>query len=403
MSTDIARAWQNFLAAAEREADQAASRDPLSYPHYSEDGAWVLVSAERRSEWLADRYEHGNWTFGFWFGVMWLLALGGRSGGARLARERISAVLDRSDDRTTHDIGFIVWPSLVLGRMLGQLDDDRAEPAGLVAAQVLADRYNAAGEYIQAFGAAGDPRSAGTSTIDTMMNLPLLWWAADYDGGRGDRYYGVARSHALRSAREFVRADASTYHLLQFDPDSGDVLSRGTFQGAGDDSCWSRGQAWAIAGFAITFGVTADADALSASERTADYFWARLPEDGVPAWDFSDPAGLVTRDASAAAIAALGALVLAEVHPQEASRRRYDERARRLLVQLDATCVNRSEGEAGILLRSVYSKPHGLGVDGASGWGDFYYGLALAIASGHVSARDIFGLRHPAARAASRG
>lgn len=394
MSTDLTPAWGNFVAAAEREAVRARSRGPREFPHYSEHGRWVLTSSERLSEWLPDRYEHGNWTFGFWFGVMWLLALGGRTEGAELARERIAAVLDRSDDRTTHDIGFIVWPSLVLGRHTGLLDDSRAEPAGLTAAGVLTERYNEAGEYLQAFGPIGHPRSAGTSTIDTMMNLPLLWWAAERDG-QADRYYEIARNHARRSAREFLRPDGSTYHLLQFDPNTGEVVSRGTFQGAGDDSCWSRGQAWAISGFAIAYGVTGDEEILQACERSTEYFWAHLPEDGVPPWDFADRSKDVTADASAGAAAALGALVLAEVHPQRDARDGYGERGRALLAKLDAACVNRTEDEDGILLRSVYSKPHRLGVDGASGWGDFYYALALAIATGRIDARAILGLRDP--------
>lgn len=397
MSTDLTPAWEHYVAAAEREASKSRSRKPREFPHYSEQGRWVLTSSEQLSEWLPDRYEHGNWTFGFWFGVMWLLALDGRTAGADLARERIDAVLDRCDDRTTHDIGFIVWPSLVLGRYTGLLDDPRAEPAALTAARVLTERYNEAGEYLQAFGPIGHPRSAGTSTIDTMMNLSLLWWAAERDGDAGNRAYEVARKHAKRSAREFLRPDGSTYHLLQFDPDTGDVVSRGTFQGAGDDSCWSRGQAWAIAGFAIAYGVTGDEEILEACERSAASFWAQLPEHGVPPWDFADRSADATADASAGAAAALGALVLAEVHPQREARAGYDKRGRALLAKLDATCVNRSDDEDGILLRSVYSKPHGLGVDGASGWGDFYYGLALAIATGRIDAREVLGLRETVA------
>jgi unsaturated chondroitin disaccharide hydrolase len=381
-------AWAAFAAAARREARASETRDATAFPHYSEQGRWLLLPAETRSAWNGATYEHGNWTFGFWFGVMWLLALDGDEAAADLARERIGAVVERSADTTTHDLGFVVWPSLVLGDLLGRLDPGLQAHA-LTAARVLVDRFNAAGGYIQAFGPTRDPRSAGTSTIDTMMNLPLLWWAADR---HGDADAGaVARQHASRS-RAFLRPDGSTYHLLGYDPESGALVRRGTFQGAGDASCWSRGQAWAIAGQAIAHGVTGDADLLVAAERAAAWFWARLPADGVPPWDFGAGAE-APRDASAAAIAALGALVLAEVHPDAAARDAHRARATALLARLDASCVNRSPGTDGILLRSAYSVPHGLGVDGATGWGDFYYGLALAIATGRASASALFGLQ----------
>jgi unsaturated chondroitin disaccharide hydrolase len=381
-------AWERFAAAARREAAASAAREPRAFPHYSEDGRWVLLSSEVRSSRNGSTYEHGNWTFGFWFGVMWLLALDGDREAADLARARIAAVVDRSDDATTHDLGFIAWPSLVLGRLLGELDRT-AEPAALTSARVLAERFNGAGGYLQAFGPTRDPHWAGTSTIDTMMNLPLLWWAARH-GARPDAYE-IAHRHA-RGACEFVRDDGSTYHLLKYDPASGEVLERGTFQGAGTDSCWSRGQAWAVSGMAIAYGVTGDDELLATAERTAAHFWSRLPAGEPPPWDFADGSPAAPPDASAAAIAALGALVLAEVHPDAGARRRHRDAGAALLLELDASSVNRSPDVDGVLLRSVYSLPHGLGVDGATGWGDFYYGLALAIGTGRASACDLLGL-----------
>jgi unsaturated chondroitin disaccharide hydrolase len=227
-----------------------------------------------------------------------------------------------------------------------------------------------------------------------MMNLPLLWWAADQPG-HADAF-AVAHRHA-RASREFLRPDGSSYHLLTYDPDSGEVLERGTFQGAGDASCWSRGQAWAIAGQAIAYAVTGDTELLGAAQDAAAHFWAQLPADGVPPWDFGDTSPGAPPDSSAAAIAALGALVLADVHPDGAMRDAHRARATSLLRRLDATCLNHAPDVDGILLRSVYSLPHGLGVDGATGWGDFYYGLALAIGTGRISTAALFGLRPPSA------
>jgi unsaturated chondroitin disaccharide hydrolase len=382
-------AWNGYMAAARRELEASARRDAERFPHYSEHGRWVMLGADVRSHWNGTTYDHGNWTFGFWFGVMWLLALDGDREAAELARGRIAAVVGRSDDTTTHDLGFVVWPSLVLGELLDELGtDERA--AALTAARVLVERFNPAGGYIQAFGPAGDPRLAGTSTIDTLMNLPLLWWAAER--GLDGQAQAIAHRHAAGS-RAFLRPDASTYHLLTYDSESGAVLERGTFQGAGDTSCWSRGQAWCIAGQAIAYGTTGDSALLDAADRAAEHFWSHLPADEIPPWDFGDVSAAPPADASAGAIAALGALVLADVHPDASARDRYDERATDMLRRLDATCLNRSATTDGILLRSAYSIPHALGVDGACAWGDFYYGLALAIGTVRVSTADLFGVR----------
>lgn len=356
-----------------------------------------MLDVDARSAWNGDFYEHGNWTAGFWFGVMWLLGLAeDDSGAVDLARGRLKGLEPRADDGTTHDLGFLFYPSIVLGTQLGSLEESHALLAWR-AADTLARRFNPRGDFIQAFGPIGDARSAGTSTIDTMMNLPLLWWAYAYGGD--SILLEVARRHARTSARLFLRKDGSTFHLNRFDPISGALIHRGTYQGSADTSCWSRGQSWAICGFAWAFGATGEPELLLAAERSAAYFWDRLPPDGVPPWDFSDETPKAARDASASAIAAVGALVLGEVHPDGRSRSRYAGLGSELLGQMAASCVNRDPGQEGILLRSCYSKPQGLGLDGATAWGDFFLGLGLAIATGQVSVRSVLGF--PATTVAS--
>lgn len=391
MSRDLERAvqdgWSAYLEAAERDWERLLSWPIDDFPHVTEDGRWQRMPITRHSRWLdGDVYDHGNWTAGFALGNAALLHASGRAaeGAVPVARfhERLARLAPRADDLGTHDLGFLFFPGHVLGVALGLVDGDHAEPA-LHAARTIARRFNGWGGYIQAFGLIGEERSAGTSTIDTMMNLPLLWWAAR--SFAEPQLFAVARRHALTSARVFLREDDSTYHLVRFDPLSGGLLWRGTFQGAGGDSCWSRGQAWGVCGFAWAFAATGEPELLEAAERCARYFWRHLPEDGVPPWDFADRSPDATRDASAGAIAALGALLLAEVHPDAGVRHEYRGRALALLAQLSETCVNRDPDVDGVLLHSCYSKPHGLGVDGAMGWGDFYTGLALALAVGALS------------------
>lgn len=375
--------WDDYLCAAGRESERARDRDPDDFPWFTEGGSWRVLPAGATSRWDGDVYEHGNWTAGFWFGVSWLRALGADDrAAAALAHERLAALTPRGDDPTTHDLGFLFHPGLAFAESAGLIDPEQTGPAH-AAARMTARRFNAAGGYIQAFGPIGDVRSAGTSTIDTMMNLPLLWWASARGGD--PLLFDVARRHARTSARLFLREDGSTYQLNRYDPGSGALLHRGTYQGASESSCWSRGQAWAVCGFAWAYAATGEAELLTAAERAAGYFWRMLPDDGVPPWDFSDRSAGATRDASASAVAALGAVILGHVHSDQAQRQGFAWRGADLLARLGGSCLNRDPATAGILLHSCYSKPHGWGVDGAMGWGDFYYGLGLALATGTVT------------------
>jgi unsaturated chondroitin disaccharide hydrolase len=381
--------WPLYLSAATREYERSVDRPDRLFPHYCERGRWELLDVDATSSWQGEVYEHGNWTAGFWFGTMWLAALGtGDEKLADLARERLPFLTGRATDATTHDLGFLFYPSVVLGHLSGFLSDDDVEPA-LEAARMTVRRFNEPGRYIQAFGSVGEARSAGTSTVDTMMNLPLLWWAHAVTGEA--RFLEVARQHARTSARLLVRPDASTIHLMRLDPVTGAFRGESTLQGAAPDSAWSRGQAWAVAGFAWSYAVTREPELLAAAERTAEYYHRHSGVDRLPAWDFADPSPDPVPDASAAAAVALGYLVLGEAHPDAAGRERYATAGRTLLGTIERDALNTDPDTDGVLLRSNYSVPHGRGVDGATAWGDFFAGLALAVADGVLPLSAVLG------------
>jgi unsaturated chondroitin disaccharide hydrolase len=374
----VARAWERYLEAAGREIRRSADHPPGLFPHVTADGRWQLLDAEARSDDSGGHYEHGNWTAGFRSGVAWLHALGtGQHGSAQTARHWARAVSGRATDHTTHDIGFLFFPGTALPDLAGRLGDDDADlvATGHQAARTLAARWNPRTGLLQAFGPVGSPRLAGTSTIDTMMNLPLLWWAGRH-GGDGV-LFDIARRHARTSARLYLRPDGSTYHLLHLDPLTGAVLRRGTFQGSDDASCWSRGQAWSVCGMAWAFAATGEAELLETAERCAAYFFDRLPDDAIAPWDFT--ADDQAPDASASAAVALGCLFLEQVHPNGDAGRAYGSAGRALLSDLGDNSINTGPDD-GILLHSTYSLPHNRGVDGATGFGDFYVGLALGCA-----------------------
>jgi unsaturated chondroitin disaccharide hydrolase len=378
-------AWDRYVALVDEE-EARNRRHPGRYPHYTEGGTWVRLPIDATSGWVDETfYDHGNWTAGFSAGQVWL-ARDGVDDPDRVAEEQRPVLRDvakRAEDKTTHDLGFLFHPAFVVGRQLGYLDEREAAPA-VTAARSLAERFNSRGGYLQAFGSLTDARSRSTSTIDTMMNLPLLWWAAAVTGD--EELHSRAIAHARASAANLFRSAGSTYNLIRYDPLTGEVVAKGTFQGVSDASCWSRGQSWAIAGFAWSYAETGERAFAEVARRAWDYFASRIPDDGVVPYDFSLPDDPV-RDASASAIAALGALVLSEA--TDGGRDRDDGRSLRdhamsVLASLDEHAVRREEAREGILLRSCYSKPHGQGLSGALPYGDFYYGLALALASGKV-------------------
>jgi len=384
--TDV---WSLYLSAAEREYEKSLHRDQRLFPHYSENGRWQLLDVAATSSWQDGAYEHGNWTAGFWFGTMWLTTLGsGDERFAALARKRMPLLVERAADSTTHDLGFLFYPSVVLGHACGFLSKDDIEPA-LEAARMTTRRFNEPGRYIQAFGPIGDVLTSGTSTVDTMMNLPLLWWA--YSATGEGRYLDVARQHARTSARLLVRPDGSAIHLMQMDALTGAFSSESTLQGASAESAWSRGQGWAIAGLAWAHAVTGEPEFLAVAERVATFYDARSGVDRLPPWDFADPSPDPVPDASAAAAVALGYVILAATHPDAEARHRYRSAGSSLLATIGRLAVNTDAGTDGILLRSNYSVPHGRGVDGATAWGDFFLGLALALERGVIPIDTILG------------
>ncbi|MGY1631841.1 glycoside hydrolase family 88 protein [Geodermatophilus sp. SYSU D01186] len=359
-----------FLAEAGRRVEEAVALGaPERTPHYVHNSAWALSEVATPSRWKGEFYDHGNWTAGFWAGMLLELhALGGPDRTETAARIA-EAVRARADDGGTHDIGFLFQPSACL--LHAVTGDPQWRDDGLRAADTLLRRYRPAGGYLQAFGALDDERSFGTSTVDTMMNLPLLWWAAEQTG-RAD-FREAAIDHADATLRGIVRPDGSTYHLVRYGPD-GEVRWQGTYQGVDDRSCWTRGQAWAVHGFLSAARVTGLDRFADAARRTLDFLWSRLEPTQLPPYDLVSPSPY--RDSSAGAIVA-SALAEAGTDPTLREALGVEERLPVLLETLGREALFRDD--VGLLAHAAYSVPHGLGVDGALPYGDYYYLRALRV------------------------
>ena len=346
------------------------------FPHVTDDGRWRTWPADVYAGWDGDSWSHGNWTCGFWVGLLWLAFL--RTRDPRFeewARYFGDLVAPRQHDENTHDIGFVFYPSFALGHWTTG-DEKLREPA-VQAARTLITRFNQRGGYLQAWGPLDHPLARSSTAIDTMMNLPLLWWTSLIT--KEPEFAEIARAHAATSARYYLRPDGSTYHIYTFDPDTGDGIEGGTYQGANPDSTWSRGVTWGIYGWALAYREHRDPAFLDAAEKAANYFVGALPADLVPPWDFADDDPSAPKDSSATAICVNAFLELGEVHPDALRRAYYRSMASAMLASLCRDYLGRDEeGEEGILLHSAYSVPHNDGVDSSVMWGEWFFLRAVS-------------------------
>src|SRR5574337_1140561 len=324
----------------------------VDFPHITVDGRWQTT-------------QDGVWTGGFWAGLLWLEF--GESKSAA-TRERAMAfterLLPRAYDTHNHDLGFMFYPSAVEGWKL--TGNARYRESAIAAARSLAAQFNEAGGFIPGWGFFGAADWSGSVLIDTLMNLPLLAWAAWQTGD--DTLVHVVRRHVATALKYQLRTDGSVFHMFRFDPATGVAAGGDTYQGLGPDSSWARGQAWAMTGLAILANMTGDATYAAASARVAEYFSVHLPADGIPPWDFNATDDNAPKDSSAAAIASYGFQKLHEVTRDP----RHLAAASSLLNDLSNRCANRGAA-GGLLLHATADLPHGLGVDESTMYGDYYY------------------------------
>ena len=262
-----------------------------------------------------------DWTSGFWGGMNAMLYEYTKNEEYLKTAKNIEKKIDvaLADYPTLHhDVGFM-WHILsgVLYRVTG---DNDSRVRDLFASSSLASRYVLNGGFIRAWNSwTGSTTPAedcnyDRTIVDCMMNIPMLYWASREIGD--DRFKQVAMAHADMTMRDHVRDDGSVVHIVDHDRESATVVRTLGGQGYEVGSSWSRGQGWALYGFALSYIHTGEKRYLDTAKRVANYFIANCCDDWLPRVDFRSPEEPVLYDATAGAIAACGLIELGKRLPE---------------------------------------------------------------------------------------
>ncbi len=431
LSELIAHAW----SVAEQRSEANVAWMTANYGAPQMHSIYPGIGDLTNGRWILN-FNVRNWRTGFWPGTLWFLAQRTGSGVWRQRATDWSAPLATSDN-ADHDIGFIVLASLGKGWLY---HDDFSDPGGgyrdaarsaiTTAAIKLDSRFNkpntsgvpVPANFIRSWNTPfQDPYPV---CIDNLMNLELLFMAYEVNGRQPIHrpWFDHALTHARTTIDRLLRPDGSTYHVVKHfenGPQIGQIERKINVQGYGHETTWSRGQAWAIHGFATTYRFarrdpgTDATDILAAAEATADYFLDRLPHsftadsynhrvgDYVPPCDFDvalgEPVGqwndgnnnynsstglglgdprsalssFTLRDSAAAAIAASGLIELSGQVASPTDQARYLGAAEKILKCL-ITYDGDDAGSDPDYLCTVGDTAHpGILKGGCVLWGDF--------------------------------
>lgn len=320
-----------------------------------------------------------DWCSGFFPGSLWYLGeLTGNQDWSRRAAD-YTETLDSAQYLTWHhDVGFIIGSSYLNGYRLG--GKEQYAPVVVNAAKSLATRFRPGAGVIQSWnvdkGWQSERGWACPVIIDNMMNLEIMFEATRLTGD--STFYDIAVSHANTTMAHHFRPDFSCYHVVDYDPATGDVRHRQTAQGYADESSWARGQAWALYGYTMCYRYTGDPNYIYQAIKVCDMIFSTpsMPDDLVPYWDYNAPnIPSEPRDASAAACTASALYELSTYLPG----RGYKELADKVVASLSSPAYRAATGENNhfLLMHSVGSIPHGHEIDVPINYADYYYLEAL--------------------------
>ena len=318
----------------------------------------------------------GDWCSGFFPGCLWeMYELTGDKKWEKSALRFTLPIENQKFNDGTHDMGFKMTPSF--GKAYEFTGDTTYSNILIQAAKTLCTRFNPTVGCIKSWD-TNKNKWKYPVIIDNMMNLELLFWATQQTGDSS--YYKIAVSHAMKTMENHFRKDYSSYHVVDYNPETGEVIQKNTHQGYADESSWARGQGWALYGFTMVYRETHNKIFLEQAKHVASYIlnYPGMPEDLVPYWDYMAPdIPNAPRDASAAAVTA-SALYELSSYVQDPDKAFYLQKANKIMNSLSTKYTSKPGTNYGFILEhSTGHKPKNSEVDVPIIYGDYYYLEAL--------------------------
>lgn len=316
------------------------------------------------------------WTSGFFPGSLWYIYEYTKDTAIKSEAERRLAILEKEKYHTKdHDLGFMIYCSF--GNAYRITGNPAYKETVITASETLIKRYRPSVRAIQSWDSSAKFRCP--VIIDNMMNLEMLCWSADEL--RKPKFKVVAIDHTATTLKNHFRSDYSSYHVVDYDLATGDILKKKTAQGFSDESAWARGQSWGLYGFIVMYRFTSEPSYLNQAKNIAAFLLnhPRLPKDKVPYWDYdAKDIPNTYRDVSAAAIMCSALLELGQ-YTEGKEKENYVKTAKKMLQSLSSNNYRNKPGENGgfILKHSVGNIPGNSEVDVPLTYADYYFLEAL--------------------------
>lgn len=302
LNVDVASAFVFSGAQLEVLGNDVLAEDGAFTDYTNTDGEWNTVKSNGKAIDLT------VWTSGMVAGMFWLQYEATGDEMWKTMGERFNTNLEGVELLDDNDLGFQVLNSFGQGYRLSDSESQKEDykERVLAGADSLYD-FKWAGD-IPAFWSWSEPSSRPewlrAVNVDMIMNMEIMLWAS-VNGGN-ESYAEDVVGHADTTWKDIVRDDNSTFHVADYDLDTGDLVEQGTYQGWVDNSTWTRGHTWAIYGYAMIHRYLGEPRFLERSLGLLSYWEDNIPADLVPPTDFDAPvdADLNGKDSSASAVLA---------------------------------------------------------------------------------------------------
>lgn len=312
-----------------------------------------------------------DWTSGFFPGELWMMyELSSDSYWKEKALEFTLPLEKQKWNAKTHDMGFKMYCSF--GKAWQYTHNPEYRNILIQSAKTLATRFKPNVGCIRSWDHNSDKWDFPV-IIDNMMNLELLFWAAKETGN--ELFKEIAVKHAETTMKNHFREDNSSFHVVDYNPETGEVQAKNTHQGYSDESAWSRGQAWGLYAYTMVYRETGDEKFLKHAEKIAAYILKHpnLPENLIPYWDFDAPN--IPNEPYDASAAAIIASALYELSTFSENRQEYLRAADKILESLQSAAFFADpQNNHGFLLKhSTGSKAHNAEIDVPLIYADYYF------------------------------